>query len=965
MMNRTVRLALGCSVSFGAIALAVPAAAQDGTSATAPQQINPDSAQALAPTADIVVTGVRGAQEAAIENKRTAAQIIDSIAAEDIGKLPDTTIADSLQRVPGVEISRSAGEGSAVNIRGLKYVLTMLDGELFLGGQNITTAQPNYADIPPTLFSGVDVVKSPTASDLEGGVSGSISLKTRRPLDLPRGLTLTGNTEESYGDRTDHFNQLVSGLASYNFNDRFGVLVSGSYSDSTLENENSTAGGFRKDVNAAIMPADRTYYYHVQDLLSSNNVTQRQRIGASLSLQYQATDDLKLTGDIFYTKFRNRDVGVGYDLINTVDDPAHLPGTIVDENGVEQFINYQLVRATSHTSNYLTRTQALNTNLQADFDNGGPFTATVRWVHGTATSHYLGAAADSQPTINGYVPRGAPGDCTTTPMSPSCEANNANGYQYIYATADLRGKVPNLNFITDIGNPNNYQLQSTWADGNNQRGSDDVFRVDAKYDVDRSFLSALKAGVRFSRRYSRLDNVRILSPIGGTDDDHLYFFKDPLIEQSGLDYSIVPKYPFSSIPDMVYFAKNFAPTKGFPAGGVPAINPVAMNDPLAYMNALYPGSAIYHDPTGSFHVNEDVWSAYLQADLQGRLIVPFTGNIGVRYVNNDLHIYGDQVASDQFIGNGGAFNGVARLASIEYTLNQSHDWLPSANLNFHLRPDMYFRLAFAKTIGRLDLGQLGTGLSALYYVNGDATWNGQHLPASLLRFGGGSGGNPNLKLPHSTNYNASYEWYFDRHSVFSLAAFLFDIDSFIEQQNSIEPQPDSDGVIRDGGYVTRYVNGSGGTVKGVEANIQTTFDYLPGFLSGFGAQLNYTFSDSGSANKDLFGKTFPVPDNSKHQANAILFYQKYGLQARVAYNYRSRTFVSVQNVDGDSLCQYLKPTGYLDASVSYDVTPRFTVYVQGTNLTGQNQYSYLQFPEQYAGANIFERRITFGVRFRN
>ena len=955
-MNLKLAVKLACSASFSAIAFAAPAAAQQSAEG---------GTQGSAEPTEIVVTGVRGAQEAAIENKRDASQIIDSIAAEDIGKLPDTTIADSLQRVPGVQISRSAGEGSAVNIRGLKYVLTTLNGELFLGGQNITTAQPNYADIPPTLFSGVDVVKSPTASDLEGGVSGSISLKTRRPLDLPKGLTLTGNAEESYGTRTDHFNQLVAGLASYNINDRLGILVSGSYSDSTLENQNSVAGGFRKDVNTAIMPADRSYYYHVQDLLSSNNVTRRQRIGASFSAQYKASDALTLTGDVFYTKFDNRDLGVGYDLINTTGDPAHLPGTIVNENGVEEFINYQLVRTTSHTSNYRTRTQSLNTNLQADFDNGGPFSATVRWVHGNATSHYLGAAVDSQPTINGYVPRGAPGDCTTTPMSPSCEPNNAHGYQYVYATADLRGNVPVLDFITDIGNPYNYQLQSTWADGNNQKGSDDVFRVDTKYAVDSSFLSAFKAGVRFSRRSSRLDNVRVLSPIGGAGDDHLYFFKDPLIEQSGLNYSIVPKYPFSSIPDLTYLATDFRPTKGFPAGGVPAINPAAMSDPLAFMNRLYPGSAIYHDPTGSFHVNENVWSAYLQADLEGRLVVPFTGNVGVRYVNTALDIYGDQVASDQFIGNGGAFNGVAKLASVQHTKNTSDDWLPSANLNFHLRDNMYFRLAYAKTIGRLDLGQLGTGLSALYYVNGNATWHGEHLPASLLRFGGGSGGNPNLKLPHASNYNASLEWYFDRHSLFSVAAFLFDIDSFIEQQSSIEPQPDSDGVVRDGGYVTRYVNGAGGTVKGIEANIQTTFDYLPGFLSGFGAQLNYTFSDSGSANKDLFGKTFPVPDNSKHQANAILFYQKSGLQARVAYNYRSRTFVSVQNVDGDSLGQYLKPTGYLDASISYDVTPKFTVYLQGTNLTGQNQYSYLQFPEQYSGANIFERRITFGVRFRN
>ncbi|NEL41224.1 MAG: TonB-dependent receptor plug domain-containing protein, partial [Xanthomonas perforans] len=137
----------------------------------------------------VMVKGVRGAQAEAIENKRTAAQIIDSISAEDIGKLPDVTITDSLQRVPGVQIRRSAGEGSQLNIRGMPQVQTTMNGELYLsagggdqyGQPNIGRAQPDFVDIPPTLFSGVDVIKSPTAADLDGGISGTVSLKTRRP----------------------------------------------------------------------------------------------------------------------------------------------------------------------------------------------------------------------------------------------------------------------------------------------------------------------------------------------------------------------------------------------------------------------------------------------------------------------------------------------------------------------------------------------------------------------------------------------------------------------------------------------------------------------------------------------------------------------------------------------------------------------------------------------------------------
>ena len=153
--------------------------------ALAQQEVSPAAQEDV--SQDIVVTGVRGAQQKAINVKRDSAQIVDSIAVEDIGKLPDATIADSLQRVPGVQITRSAGEGASLNIRGLGQVLTTLNGEQFLGASNITGAQPNLTDVPSELFAGVDVIKSPTARNLSGGVSGIVDLKTRRPFDLPRG----------------------------------------------------------------------------------------------------------------------------------------------------------------------------------------------------------------------------------------------------------------------------------------------------------------------------------------------------------------------------------------------------------------------------------------------------------------------------------------------------------------------------------------------------------------------------------------------------------------------------------------------------------------------------------------------------------------------------------------------------------------------------------------------------------
>jgi len=195
-----------------------------------------------APLEEVLVTGVRAAQEAAIEVKRDAVQIVDSISAEDIGKLPDVTLTDSLQRVPGVQIRRSAGEGSQLNIRGMPQVLVTMNGEQYLsagggdefGQPNIGRAQPDFVDIPPTLFSGIDVVKSQTAGNLDGGISGSISLKTRRPFGLPEGFTATGSAETNYGSEVKKFNGLYSTLVGYNA-ERWGALMALSYAKSTLE----------------------------------------------------------------------------------------------------------------------------------------------------------------------------------------------------------------------------------------------------------------------------------------------------------------------------------------------------------------------------------------------------------------------------------------------------------------------------------------------------------------------------------------------------------------------------------------------------------------------------------------------------------------------------------------------------------------------------------------------------------
>lgn len=166
---------IGVGLLSAAVAGAQPPPAQptddQGPAAQSPQQLT-----------TVVVTGVRGSEQKSIDLKRYAESIQDSIAAEDIGKLPDTTISDSLQRITGVQIDREGGEGTSVNIRGLPQVGTLLNGEEFITSGSIVSVQPDFGDIPSQLFSGADVIKSSTASLLNTGITGTIDLKTRRPM---------------------------------------------------------------------------------------------------------------------------------------------------------------------------------------------------------------------------------------------------------------------------------------------------------------------------------------------------------------------------------------------------------------------------------------------------------------------------------------------------------------------------------------------------------------------------------------------------------------------------------------------------------------------------------------------------------------------------------------------------------------------------------------------------------------
>ncbi|MGO2075806.1 MAG: TonB-dependent receptor domain-containing protein, partial [Pseudoalteromonas sp.] len=235
----------------------------------------------------------------------------------------------------------------------------------------------------------------------------------------------------------------------------------------------------------------------------------------------------------------------------------------------------------------------------------------------------------------------------------------------------------------------------------------------------------------------------------------------------------------------------------------------------------------------------------------------------------------------------------------------------------------------------------------------------------LVAVQGTQNGNPDLEPWRATNYNLSAEWYFNESGLLSISAFLMDIESFVENGIVMQGLPDIDGVIRREVPVTTEVNGEGGDIKGFEVVYQQAFNFLPAPFDGLGTSLNFTYAPSDSANVDVYGKSLPIQDNSEKSANAVLWYEKGPLQLRLAANYRSDRLDSLSSPMGEGVVPFwTDSTLYFDMYAGYDIAENTSIYTSVSNLTEEKEDIYAQWSEHVITQNIFERRITLGIRTR-
>lgn len=625
---------------------------------------------------EIVVRGVRASQAQAIDIKRNSRTVVDSIVAEDIGKLPDVTITDSLQRVTGVQIRREAGEGTSLNIRGMPQVLTTMNGEQFLSPWAITGVQANYSDIPAGMISGVDVYKSQSAGMLAGGISGVVDLKTLDPSKLDEGFTTRVRLEGSggrYSSREinadgskdwrdpDYSAGLVFG---FNNDDNFSIVTS-LYNSSTYNANYSmyedqrlgfldAQGGNPTDQYDLNGDGDlvNDWYIVPQEFGARSEFMERERTGGSVTASFDINENWSVRGDFFYTEMDqyNRGVKTGfngkhtpesfeengvaaknhqeiYDAIRSAETGFGSTISFVDKDGETQTRDLHTLRVANvwaadfqtSSTNEITKTAAYNSNFEVNYTNNENLEASFRVIHAKAEQQYRKA------TFQQGTPAWLWVDEDGTPGKDPVDGFNV--------TVDYTGEYPSFAWDGDLSDPSVLKQYQGFAEGKNIEADLNAARFDVKFIVDNNHFESVDAGVRYGLREATHNKFFYVSPTGRYTD-----WEDPRVP-SDKRYRLLPgnliwqKFPnwlkfdysetnvslidIGGLPDNGFSGADTVAFYDFGPingfeSGVAALAPNQWDNPYEFMNRLYPGTRTVNDPGYTYRVQEDSINAYVQ-----------------------------------------------------------------------------------------------------------------------------------------------------------------------------------------------------------------------------------------------------------------------------------------------------------------------------------------------------------------
>lgn len=889
------------AVSLTAIFVSMPAVAQDAPVA-APQEA---AEQADSAYGDIIVTGVRQSLERAAEVKRNAVQVVDSIVATDIGKLPDPTVAAALQRVPGIQVQNDRNnELSSVRIRGLTDILTTVNGR-----EVVTTTGRGFdlQDVPAEALARIDAFKSQTADQIEGGVAGTLDLRLNRPFSF-RDPTLVLTARQNYATIADasnpQFGILAAGKADSGIGE-IGALVNVTYSRAenirSVSNlgERRYSGGTPLNVPGLLVP---------QVLRNMPDVGDVKRFQANAALQWQATPELQFYVDGLYTYFRSTTGFAGFNpqpftnnsRISEItpsdycfDARVNAGGTnptlVNNANGTVGIQPFTVQRVCELKSARFDNVVINQNSSSEDITQKNKMVAggaifeqdrlklTVDAAYQTSRSFLQNFNAEIGQRVPTVFVEFDDNDGPSFTIDPSIPLSSAN--------LSLRNSI-NQNYTLGEGN----LLQA---------------RADGEYEVG-GILPKLRAGLRYAKREAQFQEVRQTNTVQSIGFGNIG-------TPTEANARLISSLPLS--PDFLGVIGVAPRLNG--GSAFLGVNPDYLRSERGRneLRALFnlPQRQPDFDPTKEFNAEEATYAGYIEGSYEIPLgSLTLDGVIGTRVIRTDRTIAG-------FERTGGTFTPIVAKRS-------DTDILPSATARLKFGESFQTRLTYSRSMRRPDFASLNPTESLT-------------LVGNVFLLNTGTRGNPDLRPQQSDSIDMTAEYYFPSGYV-AVTGYYRSIKDRVVTSNT---QETIDGL----NYLISTPRNVGSVdLKGVEVSAQYFFDFLPGALSGFGVQGAFTLADSKIKGDDPLAGN-PLIGVSKYNYTAGLLYDKKGLSARLIWTFRSK-YINGDNTGGVALrpfdpdrvneayvpvfLSYVRPAGRLDFSIGYDVTDALRLDIGGTNI---------------------------------
>ncbi|MRW91439.1 TonB-dependent receptor [Duganella sp. FT80W] len=875
----------------------------------------------------VVVSGIRQSVRKAEDIKRTADQVVDSINAEDIGKFPDRSVGEALQRIPGVQVGRTSSEVNTVLIRGLPDLATTVNGnEIFTGdGRRLS-----YQDLRIEGVAGLDVYKSATPDQQEGGIAGLMDVRLRKPFDF-KGLSVSGfadavNLHPRGTNADQHTDPSLGGLVSNRWktdHGDVGLLLDGTYVKDRFVNpiqwfaEPGGAGlwqvradgtAYRDDpsnpnlaaekakggtTTAAIMPFPGGVYGYGE----------RERQQLHGAAQWKPNDKLELNSQVIYMGYRGRTAD-DY-LFGVARDGYSATNVVVAPGG--DYCNTSRGYACPIAS----------ADVTAAADGSTPYTATSTQAHQQKTNTYYGS-------LGGKYKDGALQVTTDLAFTYSRYSDDRiivdqsipNATLHVIGLDDSGHggfSVSTPTSANAAADPNQYVLRGFFQSWEESIGRQAQWRTDVSYRLNQGIINKLVGGIRLSSRDAEYHGAE-----GGVDTPN--------------GVRPVPVSVFgSSFNDVVPGVNRLGG-----AYAAPAMNFLLDNrDKLRAYYGL-PAGRLPDDPTRLFKQTEKNYTAYGMANYGFDVgSVGVSGLAGVRVSRLDRDLKGSNRIGDVITDIDSSTSHTDVLPSVSAKVDWANNWMS--------------HLGWGKTVTRPDFASLNPALAL--------------TPATVNRPGYGSAGNPNLKPVESKALDVTLERYFDNNGYVSVAMFDRRIDGYLQSFSQVESIDGQQYTI------TRPQNAGKGKLYGYELSAQKFLDFLPGALSGLGVQANYTWINGHTESANTLNGTdytiTPLTNVAKKNANLALIYEQFGFSGRLAFTRRDKYVESLNN-GGIQLpaTNMVRARNQVDLSVGYEFNQHVSLQFNAWNLSNSAYQSYSGYEQFGRDIRYDPRTYSLGLRFK-